>query len=129
MPQATAYRLVPIAVFLAAMSGAHAAPPHQHQGKSASYSQERAACDSITSPESKAACIREAGAAQQASRAGQLSSREAGSYEQNAMQRCSAFRDPSEQADCVGRLKSDTASGSVTGGGVLRETETTVPVR
>lgn len=128
MSQPRAYRLVPIAFFLAALSGAHAAPP-QTQGKGSNYSQERAVCDSITSPESKAACIREAGAAQQASRSGHLSSRDSGSYEQNGIQRCSSFREPSEQADCVSRVKSDTTSGSVSGGGVLRETETTVPVR
>ncbi|RYE43267.1 MAG: hypothetical protein EOP24_29090 [Hyphomicrobiales bacterium] len=128
MSQTRALRLVPIAFFLAAMSGVHAAPP-QPQGKSSNYSQERAVCDSITSPESKAACIREAGAAQQASRSGQLSSRDSSSYEQNAIQRCSSFRDPNEQADCVSRVKTDTPSGSVSGGGVLRETETTVPVR
>lgn len=127
MPRLPAYRLVPIAVFLAAMGGAHAAQPQA--SKSSTYTQERAVCDSITSPESKAACIREAGAAQQASRAGQLSSATSGAYEQNAVQRCSAFRDPSEQADCVGRLKNETTSGSVSGGGVLRQTETPVTPR
>jgi len=115
--------LAPLAALMALFGAAHAAP--NEAAKPSTYSQERSVCESITSPESKAACIREAGAAQQAGRAGQLSSRDASTYDQNAEQRCAAFPTQSERADCVSRAQNPPASGSVQGGGVLRESETT----
>lgn len=116
----------PLAAALLACGAAQAAP--DAAGSSATYRQERAACDRIASPDSQAACIREAGAARQAARAGHLSSREASTYEQNAAQRCAAFATADERAECVNRLQNAPASGSVQGGGVLRESETTTVI-
>ena len=42
----------------------------------------------------------------------------------NARERCKVFQEAAEQAECVRRLDS-TASGSVAGGGLLRESVTT----
>ena len=43
----------------------------------------------------------------------------------NATQRCAAFQTAADQADCMRRVQSSPASGSVSGGGVLRESTTT----
>ena len=116
----------PFAAAVLACGAAHAAS--DAAGTPATYSKERAVCESITSPESKAACIREAGAAQQAARSGQLSSRDATTYDQNAEQRCAAFPTASERTECMNRMQNQPASGSVQGGGVLRESETTTVI-
>ncbi|WP_311222919.1 MULTISPECIES: hypothetical protein [unclassified Acidovorax] len=117
-------RCLPV-VLLAAAGVAHSA---QGDGaRSSTYQQDRAACAQISSPESKAACIHEAGAAQQAARTGQLTSVQPGNYENNALQRCSTFTDAADKAACVDRVRGGATEGSVSGGGVLRETVTTVP--
>jgi hypothetical protein len=115
--------LVPAALLLCA--AAQAAPDSNARSR---YSEERAACASVPA-ESRAACVREAGAAQQAARAGQLTS-ESGAYERNAMARCEVFKTPGDRSDCEARIRSgSTVSGSVEGGGVLREAETLVTPR
>ncbi len=71
---------------------------------------------------SRAACVREVGAAAQAARAGALTSADAATYERNALARCEVFKTPQDQADCRARMGSGAiVSGSVEGGGILRE--------
>ena len=89
------------------------------------YAQERQKCMTNNTQDSQATCLREAGAALQASRNGQLTGA-AGS--EAATQRCTVFKDAAEQAECVRRVQNAPASGSVPGGGVLRESTTTVTV-
>ena len=90
------------------------------------YSSDRAAFASVPA-ESRAACVREAGAAAQAARTGQLSSSDTSIYERNALARCEAFKTPQDRSDCEARVRSSaTVSGSVEGGGVLREATTPV---
>ncbi len=113
------------AVLLATAGAAYAAPGDGT--RSNTYQQDRAACAQISSAESKAACIHEAGAAQQAARNGQLASAEPGNYDNNALQRCASFTDAADKAACVDRVRGGNTQGSVSGGGVLRETVTTVP--
>lgn len=80
-------------------------------------------------PASRAACIREVGAAAQAARAGQLTSADAATYQRNATARCAVFKDAQDHADCEKRMgPSATVSGSVDGGGLLREETTTYTV-
>lgn len=80
-------------------------------------------------PQSRAACIREVGAAAQAARAGQLTSADAATYQRNATARCAVFKDAQDHADCEKRMgPSATVSGSVDGGGLLREETTTYTV-
>lgn len=75
----------------------------------------------------RTACYREAAAAQEAKRQGQLKS--PGGYEQNALARCQ--RQPeSARAACEKRVLgtgNTTISGSVQGGGKIRRTEVPVP--
>lgn len=89
------------------------------------YAQERQKCMTHNTQDSQETCLREAGAALQASRSGQLTDA-AGS--EAATQRCAVFKDAAEQAECVRRVQNAPASGSVPGGGVLRESTTTVTV-
>ena len=74
-----------------------------------------------------ATCLREANNALDAARKGQLSSPGAAAPD-NATQRCAAFQSAAEQAECVRRVQNSPASGSVSGGGVLRESVTTTVV-
>ena len=106
---------------------AQAAGSNAHQTRN-SYQQERAACAQV--PEaSRAACIREVGAAAQAARNGQLTSPGDNTYERNATARCEVFKNEQDRSDCHKRVRNNPVSGSVEGGGVLREATTIVPVR
>jgi hypothetical protein len=89
------------------------------------YQADRAACLEGRSSQDRATCLREAGAAAQAARQGQLASDPAA--ERNRTARCE--RVPAEERSaCLARLDGrGTVSGSVAEGGVLREYRETVP--
>jgi hypothetical protein len=108
---------------LPALSQAQNAAP----GTDARVSQERARCDGRQ--QDRAACLREAGAAQQEARRDGLSTPGAQSKEQNELARCQ-MQPVADRADCETRIKGTgrtTSEGSVMGGGVIRETVTPVP--
>ena len=87
------------------------------------YQQERAACQSA--PDRKE-CLRDAGAALDASKRGQLTSGDAELYERNALMRCKALPE-SDRQDCARRVRGEgQVSGSVSGGGIFRETKTII---
>src|SRR5690554_6293098 len=92
----------------------------------ARYKEDIQRCETLTDPESKQTCRREAGAALQAARHNRLTT--PGDAAANATQRCKRL--PVERrADCE-RLMSDSSTvehGSVSGGGVFRELTYTVP--
>lgn len=105
-------------------TAALAAPP---RGLDSTYQQERAICDHIQ--QDRAACLREAGAARQAARQGTLTT--APDYRANALARC-GLHPPAERAECEARILGTgqtSIDGSVLGGGLIRETVTTVPVQ
>lgn len=98
-------------------AGAHAAPADD---AAARYRAERDNCLSGRTHQDRTTCLKEAGAAQGEARAGRLDDR-AASYRQNAMERCRVLP-VSDREACVGRIDgSGRVSGSVEGGGVLRE--------
>ena len=102
-----------------AVQGANADPAMK-------YERDRAACLSGRSAQDQATCLREAGAALQAARRGDLSSGE-GDLKQNAQERCKVLAG-AERSDCLARVRGEgMVSGSVEGGGILRETVTIVP--
>jgi hypothetical protein len=84
------------------------------------YQRDRAACNSGQSSQDRATCLKEAGAARQEARRGRLDDGQA-QFEQNRLSRCD--RQPAQdRADCVRRMNGEgTTSGSVEGGGILRE--------
>ncbi len=87
------------------------------------YEQERALCLKGMTSQDRATCLREAGAARDAAVKGQLKE---GSpdYRSNAKTRCEAL--PADQVqDCLARARGEGGrSGSVEGGGILRQTVT-----
>ena len=92
----------------------------------AQYKKEMAACTSGTSNQDRATCIREAGAARDEARRNRLADGGGDQYQKNALARCDALP-ASDKAECVARMKQGTTSGSVEGGGVIREHRTVVP--
>ena len=112
------------AVLLAASAAVAQAPP---QDARARYEQEREKCLTNNTQDTLATCLREANNALDAARKGQLSSPGAAAPG-NATQRCAAFQSTAEQAECVRRMQNSPVSGSVSGGGVLRESVTTTVV-
>lgn len=89
----------------------------------ARYLQERAVCNSGQSNQDRATCLKEAGAALQASRHGGLTSSPA-DYQKNALLRCNA-QPVENREDCLARMQSP-AQGSAAAGGILREAVTPV---
>ena len=111
-----------------AASPAHAADAAATAAKS-TYAKERADCDAGRTAEDRATCLKEAGAAQQERKRNTLDNN--GSARQNAIERCNLVA-AKDKADCLARIEgpsqanqTTTTSGSVAGGGVVRETKTT----
>ncbi|MDQ0587479.1 hypothetical protein [Variovorax paradoxus] len=108
---------------LAAATSASAQP---RRGDSV-YQQELSVCG--RNQQDRAACIREAGAARQEAARGGLTS--APDYQRNALARC-GLQPPADRADCEARVMGGSGNtrgnvdGSVMGGGVIRESVTTV---
>ena len=90
------------------------------------YEQEREKCMTNNTQDSVATCLREANNALDASRKGDLSNPGPAAGD-NATQRCNAFPTAAGQAECMRRVQTPV-SGSVSGGGVLRESTTTTIV-
>ena len=83
------------------------------------YQKEAAACRGTTRQD-HATCMREAAAAREEARRGRLARRDA-DYTRNAVQRCDRLPDDDRRA-CIMRMQGQgTTSGSVDGGGILRE--------
>ena len=84
------------------------------------YQQERAICLSGQSPQDRATCLKEAGAALAEARRGGLGS-DGANFTANQRQRCDQLAG-AEQQDCVARMQGrGSTQGSVAGGGILRE--------
>lgn len=90
---------------------------------SGSYQQEVQACLSGKTQQDQATCLREARNANADKRRGLLGTE--GTLEANAMARCHVFKAGEEKAACEARVMGmGNTSGSVAGGGLLREVET-----
>ena len=120
-----------VAAFVAALatSPARAADPAPAAAAKSTYAKERADCDAGRTAEDRATCLKEAGAAQEERKRSRLDN--TGSMRQNAIDRCNALSGK-DKTDCMARIdgpmsadQQTTTSGSVAGGGVLRETKTT----
>lgn len=115
--------------FAAAFTHASAAPADGHQEREieARYQRERAVCESGRSQQNRETCLREAAAARDAARRGQLADAP-NNYEQNALARCEALP-PKERDLCRRRTRGEGETrGSVNEGGIYREyREITLP--
>ena len=86
----------------------------------ARYQQERALCQAGQSPQDRATCLKEAGAALAEARRRGLDS-DATKFTANQQQRCDRLSGDDQQ-DCLARMRGrGTTQGSVAGGGILRE--------
>lgn len=85
-------------------------------------------CNAGRTQQDRATCLREARNAQDARRRGTLDNgASAAQYEANAKARCDVFKDAEEKGACEARVMGyGSVSGSVAGGGLLREVETVV---
>ena len=89
------------------------------------YQRDRAACMSGQTSQDRATCLKEAGAALQEARRGGLDSGQ-GQLERNRLLRCDR-QPPEDRQDCIRRMNGEGfTSGSVDGGGILRELVTPV---
>lgn len=92
------------------------------------YLQDREFCNSGQSSQDRATCLREAGAALQEAPRGNLTDGVAA--DQNKFARCDYHKDPQDRHYCILRMKGEgTVTGSVDGGGLLRELRVVEPVR
>jgi len=111
---------------LTAVSPVWAAPPLAPI--ESTYQQERAACLSDQSQHERTSCLREAGAVRAEARTGRLApGTTPAALAHNALQRCKGL--PREnQVICERMVNGEgSASGSVAGGGLIRELVTEVP--
>lgn len=92
---------------------------------SGNYMQERAWCMANTQGDDRVACLRDSGAAQAEKRGGTLDNSGA-NFDANAMQRCEALAGEDRAACKVRVMGYGSASGSVQGGGIIRQVETVV---
>ena len=87
------------------------------------YQRDRAACMSGQTGQDRATCLQEASAALQESKRGNLHDGQS-DFERNRLLRCEK-QPPEDRQDCVRRMSSEArTTGSVEGGGVLRELTT-----
>ena len=114
-----------------ATATAFAAEPVATNDAKALYLKEKAACESGNTTQDKATCLKEAGAALDQKKKGKLDN--SGAPLPNATDRCNALPQK-DRADCLARIVGPlapnqrvTTSGSVEGGGMIKETTTTTP--
>jgi hypothetical protein len=110
---------------------AFAAEPVATGDAKALYQKERMNCETGNTQQDKATCLREAGAALHEKKNGKLDN--SGSPVANATDRCNLLP-AKDKADCLARITGPqspnqkvTVSGSVEGGGMIKETTTTTP--
>ncbi|HEY4371987.1 MAG TPA: hypothetical protein VGN52_08685 [Burkholderiales bacterium] len=106
---------------------AHAAGKAGTSEAQAQYKRDLADCDSNKATEARATCRTEAQRAFAQAKAGDLPSGSAETFARNERQRCDALKGVDRTA-CIERADGrGTTSGSVSGGGILRESTVTVP--
>ena len=103
-----------------------AAAPSSSSAAQTRYQQDRAVCLSGASNQDRATCLKEAGAARAEAQKGGLGD-STEPYSDNQRKRCAQLPG-SQRQDCLARMQGQgNISGSVAGGGLLRETVTVVP--
>jgi hypothetical protein len=127
LARSSLFTLTAAALLATSSFGANAAAPAASEIQSR-YEQERARCLAGQSGQAQETCLKEAGAARDAAKQGQLNDG-GGKLGKNAKDRCDVLTGD-DKRDCMSRVKgksNTTESGSVKGGGIIRETVTTEP--
>lgn len=110
---------------MAATDPSAAPPPASAEAR---YQRDKARCLAGHSQEDSKTCLREAGAALQAAREHDLKDPDAAQRAANTRARCDVFKTEDDRRACLARVGSDaTVSGSVAGGGVLRQSTQVIP--
>lgn len=94
------------------------------------YDADRALCISGLTHQEREDCLREAAAARQAARRGQLQDDgDEAEYRRNALRRCERLPEQFRE-DCIARMRGEgtMTEGSVEGGGIYRERRELIPV-
>lgn len=112
------------AVGLGSLAAAQPAQPGQAPAKHAYKKGQRHDQRDVAEGSSSA---REAAAARQADRRGQLSGGSSEELTRNALARCAVFKVEEDRRACASRVTQGQDSGSVEGGGILREYTYSVP--
>lgn len=96
----------------------------------ARYKTDVARCKAGQTNQDEATCLQEAGAALEEAKRNQLNNHQAGSYDQNTVDRCNGLP-LDKQKDCIALMsgKNEVKEGSIDSGGVLRETTIPVPAK
>ena len=127
-PELIAVTITVAAVFSTFSVGAISASAPAPTAAEQRYEQDHANCLAGKTAESQKTCLKEAGAALQASRAHDLKSPSATQVAANERKRCEALSGD-DKTDCLKRAAGvdTTVSGSVAAGGDLKETVTVIP--
>lgn len=117
------------AVLAVCMPGAWAAGADK-AAIEAAYQRDRAACQALSPTQDRTNCLRDAGAHRaQALRTGVRGGTSPQELERNALQRCQSHNSLEERAICERMARGEgTSSGSVQGGGTIRELVTQEPL-
>lgn len=99
---------------------AFAADPPASASAQTRYEQERAACMAGTTGQDRDACLREAGAALQRAKRGYAEDAPS-DVAANRLKRCDVQPVGAARDECVRRMNEGTVTGSVSGGGTVRE--------
>lgn len=103
--------------------------PSQRQGADADYRREVRACESSASSQDRSTCLREARSARADLRHGALTTPSPEALQTNALARCQVFAPGPDMDACRARVMGEgSSSGSVAGGGILREYAVSVPL-
>lgn len=124
IPRACAWMALGAAALFSAAAQAESAYPASAVQR---YQQEMAFCKSGKSTQDMATCTREARNALAESRRGGLTSGADQQLQANASQRCDALQGI-DRSSCMSRMSGGgSTSGSVSGGGILRESVVIIP--
>ncbi len=123
MPAVVIRRHAAVACVVIFTGAAFAADPPATASAQARYEQERAACLSGTTGQEQQACLREAGAALQRSKRGYVEDAPS-DVAANRLKRCDTQPAGEARDECIRRMNEGTVTGSVSGGGVVREHRT-----
>lgn len=103
--------------------------PRQRQAADADYRREVRECDSSAAGQDRSTCLREARSARADLRRGALTTPSQETLQTNALARCQVFAPGPDMDACRARVMGEgSSSGSVSGGGILREYAVTVPL-
>ncbi len=117
--------LAAVGLMVAVSYALAATPSADDKAEQARYEKERAVCMNGKSNQDQATCLKEAGAAREEAKRGQLNDGQV-RYRKNQLERCDTLP-PNDKEECRARIKHGEVSGTPEAGGVIRELRTTVP--